>query len=157
MRIKPILPRVSLTEPLSLLCLCTLTIVGRLDSPGGEHLASSNPIEQVLPRSLCMQILTTFYDHAYCIVPIPTKGPFLKDIAARREERAGQEYWIALVFAVLATSISSLPRKFLNMSSADIRSLTSRLHARGLSLAFGHSTASQPQIERCEFIHMRGR
>lgn len=87
---------------------------------------SGNPIEAVLPRPLLLHIIDLYFDYVYCLIPCLHKPSFMHDLHSHREERPGQDEWVALVFAVIEATLVQMPRSFVSLPKREIKILFSR-------------------------------
>lgn len=88
-----------------------------------------NPIEAVVPRPLLLHIIELYFDYVYCLVPCLHKPSFMRDLLNRREERPGEEEFVALVFAVVEATLVQMPRSFVSLPKREIKILFSRAHS----------------------------
>jgi hypothetical protein len=87
-----------------------------------------NPIEVLMPRSLILKAVDTYFQCVYCLVPVVHRPSFLSDIASKREELPGAEEWSALLLAVVAVTLAQVPWAFAPMSKAEVKELVGRCY-----------------------------
>ncbi|BEI92936.1 uncharacterized protein CcaverHIS019_0505640 [Cutaneotrichosporon cavernicola] len=78
-----------------------------------------NPIDAVLPRHILYGIIDVYFDYIYCLIPCVHKPSFMRDLDARREEQPDQEEFVALVFAIVETTLMQMPRLIVGMPKED--------------------------------------
>lgn len=88
-----------------------------------------NPIEAVIPRHILYGIIDVYFDYVYCLIPCLHKPSFMRDLHSRREERPGGEEFVALVFAVVETTLMQMPRLIVGMPKEEARDLFVRANA----------------------------
>lgn len=117
----------------------------------------ANPIDIMLPRRLLYRIINFFLAYFYPLVPLPHRPTFLNDLSNNREERPGEEEWIAMVFAIIGFTVVQAPCQKLEMSKTEARDLVQRCCASVGAFLGGEYSNEQATCTRCEFwwIHSR--
>jgi hypothetical protein len=107
----------------------------------------TNPIEAMLPRHLFCRIFDVFFTYLYPLTPLPCRPAFMQDVASRREERAGEEEWTAMVLGVIAFTVVQVPCDKMGLDKAYARDLVERCTS-----AVGHFLAQDYGDDRatCE-------
>jgi hypothetical protein len=82
-----------------------------------------NPLDKVLPRTMLMTILGFFHDYVFCIVPYPSWSGLMQDLAGKREEKAGEEEWVAMVLALVAFVSVQVPHQLFPTDKAGRRTM----------------------------------
>nr|XP_019044411.1 hypothetical protein I302_07695 [Kwoniella bestiolae CBS 10118]OCF23341.1 hypothetical protein I302_07695 [Kwoniella bestiolae CBS 10118] len=82
-----------------------------------------NPLDAVLPRSLRFEIISLFFRCVWPLLPVPHRITFMEDMRSKREERIGQEEWVAMVFSLLAFTLVQIPHHMVSISKNEIRDL----------------------------------
>lgn len=98
-------------------------------SPYSTISQTLNPIEAIIPRPLLMHLIELYFDYVYCLVPCLHKPSFMRDLHNHREERPGQQEWVALVFAVVEATLVQMPRSFVSLPKREIKILFSRSYS----------------------------
>jgi hypothetical protein len=111
-------------------------------------LNSTNPFESVLPRDLLYTIIDLYFDYIYCLIPCVHKPTFMADIHMRREEREGEDEWIAMVFSILAATLAQIPRAFVPLPKSEVKTLMETCNSIA-RLYLGRDFA-EPTLCRCE-------
>ena len=81
----------------------------------------NNVLDNILPRGLLYLIIDHFFDFIYPLNPVVHRPSFMKDVEDNREERQGEEEWVALVMVVVCVTIIQLPPTFLPISAEEAR------------------------------------
>lgn len=81
-------------------------------------------LDNILPRGLLYLIIDHFFDYIYPLNPVVHRPSFLKDVLDHREERSGEEEWIAVVMTVVCVTIIQLPPTFLPVPTEEARRIT---------------------------------
>ncbi|WWC91486.1 uncharacterized protein L201_006432 [Kwoniella dendrophila CBS 6074] len=111
----------------------------------------NNPLDAVLPRSLRLEIISLFFRCVWPLLPVPHKPTFMADINNYREERAGQEEWTAMVFALLAFTLVQIPHHLVSITKNDIKDLVEKLSRKvKMYLMEDHHNVS---LERPDISH----
>jgi hypothetical protein len=123
-------------------------------SPGYPQYAQyphnpNNPFDQVLPRGLLYHIVDLYFDYIYALIPCLHKPSFMASLHDGREERPGEEEWIALVMAVLAGTLVQVPHAFLAIPKEEKKSLVERCYAVVKTFLFKDFT--EVTVSRCEY------
>jgi hypothetical protein len=87
-----------------------------------------NPIESLMPRSLVLKAVDTYFQCVYCLVPIVHRPSFLNDLEARREELPHAEEWMALLLGVVAVTLAQVPWAFAPMTKKEVKGLVGRCY-----------------------------
>ncbi|WVQ71033.1 hypothetical protein IAR50_000558 [Cryptococcus sp. DSM 104548] len=87
-----------------------------------------NPLDAIIPRPILYHIIDLYFDYVYCLVPCLHRPSFIHDLNTKREERPGEEEWVALVLSVVASTLVQLPRSFINMRRKEVKELVLRCH-----------------------------
>lgn len=87
-----------------------------------------NPLDTILPRPLLLLIINLFFDYVYPLTPCLHKPTFLRDLMSRREERPGQDEWVALVLATVMSTLVQVPRAFVPLSRREVRDLAAKCY-----------------------------
>lgn len=117
------------------------------DSHDASTIASPNPIEAVLPRHVLYGILDIYFDYVYCLIPCLHKPSFMRDLDSRREERPGGDEFVALVFAIVETTLMQMPRLIVNMPKEASRELFH--HANAIVKQFLDREFTELTVTRC--------
>ena len=70
-----------------------------------------------------MTVLGFFHDYILCIVPYPHWPNLIQDLAGKREEREGEEEWVAMIMALVAFTAVQVPHQLFPMEKSDVRLL----------------------------------
>ncbi|WVQ85310.1 hypothetical protein IAT38_007475 [Cryptococcus sp. DSM 104549] len=89
-----------------------------------------NALDAVIPRPLLYHVIDLYFDYVYCLIPCLHRPSFTHDLNTKREERPGQEEWVAMVLAVVASTLVQLPRSFVAMPRKDVREVVMRCHTK---------------------------
>lgn len=97
-------------------------------------------LDNILPRGLLYLIIDHFFDYIYPLNPIVHRPSFIKDIKDGREQRLGEEEWIAVVMTVISVTILQLPPAFLPISVEEARriAITCYRYAKGFHTSDFH-------------------
>lgn len=87
-----------------------------------------NALDTILPRPLLHLIINLFFDYVYPLTPCLHKPTFLRDLMSRREERPGEDEWIALVLATVMSTLVQVPRAFVPLSRREVRDLAAKCY-----------------------------
>lgn len=115
----------------------------------------NNPFDQVLPRGLLYHIVDLYFDYIYALIPCLHKPSFMASLHDGREERQGEEEWIALVMAVLAGTLVQVPHAFLAIPKEEKKSLVEKCYA--VVKAFLIKEFTEVTVSRCESPTYRSR
>lgn len=85
-----------------------------------------NPINAMLPRHLLNRIIDFFLTYFYPLVPLPHRPTFSRDLEDKREERAGEEEWITMVYGIIGFTVVQAPCQKLGMSKGEAKDLVER-------------------------------
>ncbi|WVW80505.1 hypothetical protein I302_102489 [Kwoniella bestiolae CBS 10118] len=91
----------------------------------------SNPFDQILPRTLLLSAISTFFDHLYCLTPLVHKPTFLSDLEKHREEQPDSEEWVSLVLMLVAATLVQAPWAFTELGREDIVVLARAFYKKG--------------------------
>lgn len=100
----------------------------------------NNVFDNILPRGLLYLLIDHFFDYIYPLNPVVHRPSFIRDVQNHREERSGEEDWIALVMVVACLTIIQLPPAFLPVSLEEARriAMTFYRYAKGFQLTDYH-------------------
>ncbi|ODO07311.1 hypothetical protein L198_00890 [Cryptococcus wingfieldii CBS 7118] len=97
----------------------------------GQHsYEPRNPLDAVVPRPILYHIINLYFDYVYCLIPCLHRPSFTHDLDTNREERPGEEEWVALVLSVVASTLVQLPRSFISMRRKEVKELVLRCHQK---------------------------
>lgn len=88
----------------------------------------ANVLDNMLPRGLLYKIIDLHFEYVYPLTPLLHRPSFTNDLDERREDRPGQDEWVALVLAVVAVTIAQLPHPLMPLPQSDARSLVQRCY-----------------------------
>lgn len=95
--------------------------------------SAANPLDAILPRSVLIAIIDTFFSVIYPIFPLPHRPTFLLDVGSKREERDGEEEWTTMVLALVGFTVVQAPHEFASTSRIELKQLLERCTARILA------------------------
>lgn len=72
---------------------------------------------------MLMTILGLFHDYVFCIVPYPSWSGLMQDLAGKREERKGEEEWVAMVLGLVAFVSVQVPHQLFPTDKAARRAI----------------------------------
>lgn len=84
----------------------------------------STNIESVLPRHLALHIISLYFEHVYCIIPVIHYPSFEKDLSAYEELR--RPTFFALIMSIIAATLIHLPKSYFPIPAHKVRSLSDR-------------------------------
>lgn len=92
-----------------------------------------NVLDNVLPRGLLYTIIDLYFEYIYPLTPLIHRPSFERDVNNHRENRQGEDEWVAMVLSLVAMTITQLPHPLVPMSREDGQSLVQRCYqyARG--------------------------
>ncbi|KAL7424604.1 hypothetical protein Q5752_000288 [Cryptotrichosporon argae] len=104
--------------------------------PEHRHLHPSsrpgNPLDALIPRGLLLLVIRLYFDYIWCLIPCVHRPSFMRDLEARREERPGQDEWVALVLAVVGTTLVQMPSSFVPLERYKVKQIVQRCLAHGV-------------------------
>ncbi|OWZ34540.1 hypothetical protein C347_01924 [Cryptococcus neoformans AD2-60a] len=84
----------------------------------------STNIESVLPRHLALHVISLYFEHVYCIIPVIHRPSFEKDLSAHEELR--RPTFFALIMSVIAATLIHLPKSYFPIPAHKVRPLSDR-------------------------------
>ncbi|WOO77137.1 uncharacterized protein LOC62_01G000728 [Vanrija pseudolonga] len=75
-----------------------------------------------LPHALLTRLVQLYFEYKFWLAPYPHRPSFERDFARRREQQAGQDEWVALVYG-MATNALMLPARLLPVSADEAKRL----------------------------------
>ena len=110
----------------------------------------NNPFDAILPRGMLYYIVDLYFDYIYALIPCLHKPSFMASLHDGREERPGEDEWIALVMAVVAGTLVQVPHAFVAIHKEEKKSLTERCYALVKDFLFRDFT--EVTVSRCECL-----
>jgi hypothetical protein len=114
----------------------------------------NNPFDAILPRGMLYYIVDLYFDYIYALIPCLHKPSFMASLHDGREERPGEDEWIALVMAVVAGTLVQVPHAFVAIPKEEKKSLTERCYALVKDFLFRDFT--EVTVSRCECLCLLG-
>ncbi|KIR67769.1 hypothetical protein I314_02186 [Cryptococcus bacillisporus CA1873] len=81
-------------------------------------------IESVLPRHLALHVISLYFEHVYCIIPVIHRPSFEKDLSTHEELR--RPMFFALIMSIIAATLIHLPKSYFPIPAHKVRPLSDR-------------------------------